>query len=100
MTHGYQAVIPPQPRTTIPTLYDPRKPEPGSNTTSPRGSEEIGLAISGEEMGMSRRDSGLSTRSRESEGANEISGPLGLEKPEVVAQMRPARPWSEMVKRG
>ncbi|KAF2661777.1 hypothetical protein K491DRAFT_710610 [Lophiostoma macrostomum CBS 122681] len=102
MTHGYQAVIPPQSRSTIPTLYDPRKPEPGSDDKSPRGSEEVGLAVSGEEMGMAvaRRDSGLSTKSGDSAGAAEISGPLGLEKPEVVAQMRPARPWSEMPKRG
>ena len=39
-----------------------------------------------------------STEGRRSE-ETEISGPLGLEKPDVVKNMRPKRPWSEMPKR-
>jgi hypothetical protein len=94
MGHGYQAVVPPMPRETIPTLYDPKKPVPGSPGQQPT-EDETKLADAGAVMG--RRDSGLSVASKES-GIG-ISGPLGLEKPETVQQMRPARPWSEMPKK-
>lgn len=82
------------PRTTIPTLYDPGKPIPEASA-QPQREEEKGFANSGAEMG--RRDSGLSDSSKESE--KKISGPLSLEKPATVQQMRPARPWSEAPKR-
>ncbi|KAF2267488.1 hypothetical protein CC78DRAFT_541720 [Lojkania enalia] len=93
MSHGYQAVTPPMPRSTIPTMYDPSKPEPASPVKDP-GEEEIGLAIAAAEMG--KVDLGIGLKDGED---HEISGPLSLKKPEEVRQMRPARPWSEAPKR-
>lgn len=94
MGHGYQAVAPPQPRSTIPTLYDPKKPVP---VTLARPPQEDEVPFANKEADMGKRRSGLSDTSIES--GTEISGPLSLEKPELVKQMRPARPWSEMPKK-
>lgn len=93
MSHGYQAVAPRTSRGPVPTLYDPLKPMPREEGA---GDEEKGFAARGAEMG--RRDSVVPKTSLESEGTG-ITGPLGLEAPAKVAQMRPARPWSEMPKR-
>lgn len=96
MGHEYAAVVPPIQRGTIPTIYDPRKPIPGTPSRPPR-EDEIGLADSG--AGMSRRDSGLSDTTIGEIEKDFISGPLSLEKPEIVKQLaRPARPWSEVPK--
>lgn len=92
MGHGYQAVVPRTSRGPVPTLYDPQKPIPAELVQMQGGNdEEKGFANAGAEMG--RRES---VARSEGEG---ISGPLGLKRPEEVAQMRPARPWSEMPKR-
>ncbi|KAF2730889.1 hypothetical protein EJ04DRAFT_499695 [Polyplosphaeria fusca] len=90
MGHGYQAVVPPLARGDIPTLYDPRKPIPGTPARPPR-EDEIGLADAGAPMGV--QEPGFIDQ--HIDAVSQISGPLGLEKPETVRQMRPARPWSE-----
>jgi len=92
MGHGYQAVAPPLQRSTIPTIYDPAKLPPGAPEPSPSAGEKQFTDTSKEEM--SRRDSGLSDTDEKDD--KDISGPLSLQKPETVQQMRPARPWSEM----
>jgi hypothetical protein len=94
MGHGYQAVVPPVARADVPTLYDPRKPVPGTPARPPR-EDEVGFANAGAAMGMSNP----AFLSKEVEIETQISGPLGLEKPATVRQMRPARPWSEAPKR-
>ncbi|KAF2115433.1 hypothetical protein BDV96DRAFT_646430 [Lophiotrema nucula] len=100
MSHGYQAVTPAAPRATIPTIYDPKKPMPGT-PPRPLREDELGLADAGAAMGV--REPSLSEdgdRARIDEKDSGISGPLGLEKPETARQMmRPARPWSEMPSR-
>ncbi|KAF2001357.1 hypothetical protein P154DRAFT_533897 [Amniculicola lignicola CBS 123094] len=97
MGHGYQAVLPPPSRSNIPTLYDPLKPVPGTPARPPR-EDEMGLE---KETYPTRRDSTMSEMNKEMDiekGAN-ITGPLSLQKPDLVKQMRPARPWSEMLKK-
>lgn len=96
MGHGYQAVAPRTQRGAIPTLYDPDKPAPGLSEP-PRSAVGKGFHADFKEETI-RRDSALSHN--EESDDKDISGPLGLEKPETVQQMRPARPWSEMPKRG
>jgi hypothetical protein len=94
MSHEYQVPKPSTERNRIPTLYDPQKPLPETRARSPLQEDEKGLV--GEAAEVGRRDS----EAREEDiGDQAISGPLGLQKPEVVQQMRPARPWSEMPKR-
>ncbi|KAF2878008.1 hypothetical protein BDV95DRAFT_600688 [Massariosphaeria phaeospora] len=114
MSHGFQAVQPSAPRTTIPTIYDPLQPIPG--TAMPMGPSDYDDVLWREKLrGLrpgGRRDSGVSGESGGSRGEGEgdgdgdgsgdegrhekeISGPLALQRPEVVARMRPARPWSE-----
>lgn len=94
MGHGYQAVVPTMSRTTIPTIYDPLKPVPGT-PRRPLREDEIGLVKKGAVMGVRDSIEGGPRRSMEAE----ISGPLGLQNPEVVKNIRPKRPWSEMPKR-
>jgi len=94
MGHGYQATLPKQSRGPVPTLYDPDMELPDFEKQERSSSdEEKGLAGAGAEMG--RRDSANADLADD----KTISGPLGLQRPEDVAQMRPSRPWSEMSKR-
>ncbi|KAF1963730.1 hypothetical protein CC80DRAFT_12266 [Byssothecium circinans] len=102
MGHGYHAVgVPRISKGAVPTIYDPLKPDPTAQ--GGLGDEERGILGQGAEMG--RRDSGTSSLRMEKrdmggdERGGDISGPIGLKRPEEVAQMRPARPWSEMPKR-
>ncbi|KAF2478340.1 uncharacterized protein BDR25DRAFT_365527 [Lindgomyces ingoldianus] len=103
MGHDYQAVKPQAPRSTIPTIYDPFKPVPGDRKSpllAGKSQDDDERVLTTGAAGMGRRDSELSERSRDGEEEKQISGPLGLEKPEAVKQLRPAhRPWSEMPKR-
>ncbi|KAF2273897.1 uncharacterized protein EI97DRAFT_435543 [Westerdykella ornata] len=95
MGGGYQAVAPALPRTTIPTIYDPAKPLPETYakiSTAPKHTSSVAASASG------KRDSVISESSTVVEG--EISGPLNLEKPDMVKQMRPARPWSDAPRKG
>lgn len=95
MGHGYQAVAPRTTRGAIPTLYDPAKPVP-DQSESPLST--VGKHFDAElKEDVVRRDSGLSHT--EGNDDKDISGPLSLQKPEAVQQIRPARPWSEMPKR-
>ncbi|KAF2676353.1 hypothetical protein K458DRAFT_410567 [Lentithecium fluviatile CBS 122367] len=94
MGHGYQAELPKKSRGPIPTLYDPNMPLPDVDPQTKGDEEEKGLAAAAADMG--RRDSVQIVGSAEDK---EISGPLGLQRPEDVAHIRPARPWSEMPKR-
>jgi hypothetical protein len=92
MGHGYQATLPKVSRGPIPTLYDPNMTLPDFEKEERNSSdEEKGLV--GAAVDMGRRDSANVADDQQ------ISGPLGLKKPEDVAKMRPARPWSEMSKR-
>ncbi|KAG9190354.1 hypothetical protein G6011_08442 [Alternaria panax] len=91
MGHGYAAVIPPTSRSRVPTMYDPRIPSFLIEQIA-HGRTPVRTDI---EMG--RADSVLSQEGRVSfECEKEISGPLSLEKPSKVQQMRPSRPWSEI----
>jgi hypothetical protein len=96
MGHRYQTVAPPLQRATIPTLYDPAKPEPGPPEL-PNSEKEKHLTAAFKEETV-RRDSGLSDT--EEKDDKDITGPLGLQKPETVKQIRPARPWSKMPRKG
>ncbi|KAB2104322.1 hypothetical protein AG0111_0g7500 [Alternaria gaisen] len=90
MGHGYAAVVPPPSRSRVPTMYDPRIP----STLFEQNAH--GRASVGKDIEMGRADSVLSQEGRISyEFEKEISGPLSLEKPSKVQQMRPSRPWSE-----
>lgn len=95
MAHGYQAVIPSTPSDRVPTMYDPRRPlRAGPQGFDKQNEEEQSLGKEGGQMG--RRDSGMSDMGRHSsEMEKEITGPLNLENPHKVAQIRPPRPWSE-----
>lgn len=105
MGHGYQAVRPQTLRDAIPTLYDPKKPIPEGSVGDEKldfgfgsADEEMGFADKGADMGSGVGVGGVSAGvAGKAEG--EISGPLGLERPERVQQIRAARPWSEMPKR-
>jgi hypothetical protein len=91
MGHGYAAVVPPASRSRVPTMYDPRIPSTLVEYNA------HGRASVGKDIGMERADSVLSQEGRISyEIEKEISGPLSLEKPSKVQQMRPSRPWSEV----
>lgn len=97
MAHGYQAVIPVTPRDRPPTMYDPRRPLRGEPVAS-TGDEGKGFASKGVEMG--RRDSGLSEMGKDwGDVEKQITGPLNLEKPDKVLQIRPSRSWSEAPRR-
>lgn len=97
MAHGYQAVIPNTPRDRVPTMYDPRMPL-RAEPESPKTDEEKSFAKEGSQMG--RRDSAMSEIERASmDMGKEITGPLSLEKPQTVLQIRPSRPWSEVPKK-
>ena len=90
MGHGYAAVVPPPSRSRVPTMYDPRIPSTLFEQNA------YGRASVGKDIEMGRADSVLSQEGRISyEFEKEISGPLSLEKPSKVQQMRPSRPWSE-----
>ncbi|CAO2653947.1 Nn.00g106800.m01.CDS01 [Neocucurbitaria sp. VM-36] len=98
MSHGYQAVIPDTPRDRVPTMYDPQRPAHTDSRKAPSEHDEMGFAKEGTEMG--RRDSGLSEMGKVSyEVEKQITGPLDLDKPQRVLQIRPSRPWSEAPKR-
>lgn len=96
MGHSYPDIVPQVPRSRVPTMYDP-----GRNVNISRNSgimevddDEKGLASNGGQV--ARRDSGISEYVRDSaEFEKEIIGPLNLERPETVLQIRPPRPWSE-----
>lgn len=95
MGHGYQTVAPRMSRGAIPTLYDPLKPMPARlDRVVEDGDEEKGFADRGAAMGQ--RDSDERGRTV---GDGEISGPLGLQRPEEVVKLRPARPWSAYTKK-
>jgi hypothetical protein len=90
MGHGYDAVAPPTLRSRVPTMYDPRIP------SFLIEQKEQGRASVARDIEMGRADSVLSHEGKVShELEKEISGPLSLEKPQRVQQMRPSRPWSE-----
>jgi hypothetical protein len=91
MGHGYQAVVPTMLRENIPTIYDPLKPTPGT-PKRPLREDEGGLLERGAMMGFRQSLEGEPRRSMQAE----ISGPLGLMKPDAVKKMRSHRPWSEM----
>jgi len=91
MGHGYQAVVPTMLRENIPTIYDPHKPTPGT-PKRPLREDEGGLLERGAMMGVRQSLEGEPRRSMQAE----ISGPLGLMKPDAVKMMRFHRPWSEM----
>ncbi|KAI4674517.1 uncharacterized protein J4E88_008253 [Alternaria novae-zelandiae] len=89
--HGYDAVVPPPSRSRVPTMYDPRVP---SILIDPNARGRASVA---KDVEMGRADSVLSQEGRISqEFEKEISGPLSLERPQKVQQMRPSRPWSEV----
>ncbi|KAH7118708.1 hypothetical protein B0J11DRAFT_492206 [Dendryphion nanum] len=96
MGREHVRINPPKARDNIPTIYDPRKPFPGTPARPKRG-DEIGFTNVG--ATIDRRDSGLSDTTIGEIEKELISGPLSLEKPDVVKHMRPARPWSEIPKR-
>jgi hypothetical protein len=98
MGHGYLAVKPPLQGGAVPTLYDPAKPAPESPSYAHVLPRDGKRGPSSKEWRVIRRDSGLSDV--DGKGDREISGPLGLQRPEKVALMRPARPWSELPRRG
>lgn len=92
--HGYQAPMPRTSRGPVPTFYDPSKPMPDLDKEARISSdEEQGLIVGGVELGRVDSVNGSVA------GDKEITGPLGLKKPSEVANMRPARPWSEAPKR-
>ncbi|KAF2711584.1 hypothetical protein K504DRAFT_489435 [Pleomassaria siparia CBS 279.74] len=95
MGHGYQAGIPATTRATIPTIYDPLKPTPGTPKRPPR-EDEIGLAEGGAVMGV--RNSIDNTR-RTNNVDVEMLIPIGFQRPEEMRNIRAQRPWSEMPKR-
>ncbi|KAF1848653.1 uncharacterized protein K460DRAFT_364648 [Cucurbitaria berberidis CBS 394.84] len=98
MGHGYQAIAPQVSRDRVPTMYDPRMPLRRDLERTSIEHDEAGFASEGIEMG--RRESGLSEMGKVSvEFEKEITGPLSLEKPQRVLQIRPSRPWSEAPKK-
>ncbi|KAJ4374950.1 hypothetical protein N0V83_002029 [Neocucurbitaria cava] len=97
ISHGYQATMPDTPRDRVPTMYDPRKPFHADPGKAPVELDERGFANEGTQMG--RRDSGLSEMGKAYDYEDEITGPLSLEKPQRVLQIRPSRPWSETPRR-
>ncbi|KAH6080803.1 hypothetical protein HBI67_026550 [Parastagonospora nodorum] len=96
MGHGYQAIVPPAPRSRPPTLYDPRKPLPKQLDGMPQTEEERALA---QEIARTPRTvSVLSESSRYSgDFEKEETWPLNPEKTQVRS-IRPSRPWSGMPK--
>ena len=95
ISHGYQAVVPNTPRDRVPTMYDPRRALDADPEKLSGEHDKMGFASEGTSMG--RRDSGLSEMGKMWLGVDEeITGPLNLEKPHRVLQIRPSRPWSEM----
>jgi hypothetical protein len=98
MGHGYAAItVPPTSRNRIPTIYDPRLPLRFDEEKEPErtGTQEKESASKNVEMG--RSDSVVSEEGGISfEFEKEITGPLSLEKPGRVLQIRPSRPWSEL----
>lgn len=91
MGHGYQTAVPTLQRATIPSVYDPLKPTPGT-PKRPLREDEGGLLEKGAMMGVRQPIEGEQRRSMQAE----ISGPLALEKPAQVRNIRAMRPWSEM----
>jgi hypothetical protein len=100
MGYGYAAItVPPTSRSRVPTMYDPRLPlrfdDSEEKKLERNGTQEKDPAIKDVETG--RADSVVSQEGRISfEFEKEIIGPLSLEKPERVLQIRPSRPWSEL----
>jgi hypothetical protein len=90
MGHGYQAVLPPLRRSTIPSIYNPLQPAPGI-PKRPLRKDEGGLLEGGAMMGERQSHEGEQRRIDQAS----ISGPLGLERPEAAKKMRQQRPWSE-----
>ncbi|CAA9956920.1 hypothetical protein PTMSG1_00528 [Pyrenophora teres f. maculata] len=98
MGHGYAAVLPPQSRSRVPTMYDPQVPSdlkekieklPERRNTQRRDSV-------GRNLEMGRSDTVVSQEGRISFEDKEMSVPLTLERPERAQQWRPSRPWSEL----
>ena len=99
MGHGHAAVLPPQSRSRVPTMYDPRMPQdlkekieklPERQNTQRRDSVARTLE-------MARSNTVTSQEGRISfEDDKEMSVPLTLERPERAQQWRPSRPWSEL----
>ncbi|RMZ69529.1 hypothetical protein GMOD_00006356 [Pyrenophora seminiperda CCB06] len=99
MGHGHDAVLPPQSRSRVPTMYDPQVPKglkeklgklPERQNTQRRDS--VGRTVE-----MARSDTVVSQDGRISfEDDNEMPVPLTLEQPERAQQWRPSRPWSEL----
>jgi hypothetical protein len=96
MGHGYQAIVPPAPRSRPPTMYDPRKPLPKQLDGMPETDEEKDLAV--EITKAKRVDSSLSESSVYSvDMEKEETWPLNSEPScDKVLAIRPSRPWSEM----
>lgn len=92
--HGYQAPLPRTSRGPIPTFYDPSKPMPDLDKEARVSSdEEKGLIAGVADLGR------VDSMNGDLGDDKAITGPLGLKKPDEVANMRPARPWSEALKR-
>ena len=103
MAHGYTAVVPPPSRSRVPTMYDPHIPLNLNDANAAAWTDVQGKESTGKDVGMGRADSIISEEGRMSFGSEkEITGPLSLERPQRVQQIRPSRPWSEVsgAKRG
>jgi hypothetical protein len=92
MSHGYQAVVPTMLRENIPTIYDPLKSTSGT-PKRPLREDEGGLLERGAMMGVRHSIEGEPRRSMQAE----ISGPLGLMKPDAVKHMRAGEGGDEAV---
>jgi hypothetical protein len=98
MGYEYAAItVPPTSRSRIPTMYDPRLPLRFDEDKERKVIQEKGLAS--KDVKIERADSAASEEGRISsdfEKETEVTGPLSLEKPDRVLQIRPSRPWSEL----
>jgi hypothetical protein len=98
MGHEYSAItVPPTSRSRVPTMYDPRLPLRFDENDKPERTGAQEKESMSKDVEMGRSDSLVSEEGRMSfESEKEITGPPSLEKPGMVLQIRPSRPWSEL----
>jgi hypothetical protein len=98
MGHGYVAItVPPTSRSRVPTMYDPRLPLRFDEESNLGENDAREKESATKDVEIGRADSVVSEEGRISfELEKEITGPLSLQKPERVLQIRPSRPWSEL----
>ncbi|EDU41391.1 hypothetical protein PtrSN002B_001761 [Pyrenophora tritici-repentis] len=94
MGYGYAAVLPPQSRSRVPTMYVPNDLTEKTEKMPKRQQRRDSV---GRNLEMGRSDTVVSQEGRISfEDDKEMSVPLTLERPEKAQQWRPSRPWSEL----